>query len=156
VRFLGIDYGQRRIGLAISDATGLLARPLKTITRGGDARQAAATIAGEIAGLADEDDGLAGVVIGLPRKLGGEPSEQTAAVTAFAAALGSRVSLPIVLQDERLSSREAESLLARRIKDWRARKPLLDAASASVILQDYLDGRAAARGAGENGEDSHT
>jgi RNase H-fold protein (predicted Holliday junction resolvase) len=47
-----------------------------------------------------------------------------------------------VLQDERLSSREAESLLARREKDWRRRKPLLDAASAAIILQDYLDGNA--------------
>ena len=49
--------------------------------------------------------------------------------------------MPVVLQDERLSSREAESLLARREKDWRKRKPLLDAASAAVILQDYLDER---------------
>jgi RNase H-fold protein (predicted Holliday junction resolvase) len=49
--------------------------------------------------------------------------------------------MPIVLQDERLTSREAESLLARRLKNWRDRKPLLDAASAAVILQDYLDGR---------------
>ena len=48
----------------------------------------------------------------------------------------------MVLQDERLSSREAESLLARREKDWRKRKLLLDAASAAVILQDYLDGQA--------------
>ena len=52
--------------------------------------------------------------------------------------------MPLVLQDERLSSREAESLLARRLKNWRDRKPLLDAASAAVILQDYLDSRAPA------------
>jgi putative Holliday junction resolvase len=62
-------------------------------------------------------------------------------VDALAAALRTKIDVPIVLQDERLSSREAESLLARRIKDWRDRKPLLDAASASVILQDFLDGR---------------
>ena len=49
------------------------------------------------------------------------------------------MSVPVVLQDERLSSREAESLLARSEKDWRKRKTQLDAASAAVILQDYLD-----------------
>jgi RNase H-fold protein (predicted Holliday junction resolvase) len=49
------------------------------------------------------------------------------------------VDLPLVLQDERLSSHEADSLLARHEKDWRKRKPLLDAAAAAIILQDYLD-----------------
>ena len=65
-------------------------------------------------------------------------------MTTLAAAMRTRIAVPIVLQDERLSSREAESLLARRIKNWRDRKPLLDAASAAVILQDYLDSRAPA------------
>ena len=65
--------------------------------------------------------------------------------------LRARIGVPLVLQDERLSSREAESLLARRLKNWRDRKPLLDAASAAVILQDYLDSRAAV--AGNHGED---
>ena len=49
--------------------------------------------------------------------------------------------IPVAMQDERLSSREAESLLAQRLKDWRERKALLDAASAAVILQDFLDSR---------------
>jgi putative Holliday junction resolvase len=116
----------------------------KTIARRGNRAQVAAAIVAEIGAVAEEDDGLAGVVIGLPRTLGGDPTDQTAAVTALAAELRARLALPVILQDERLSSREAESLLARRVKDWRERKPLLDAASASVILQDYLDGRAGA------------
>jgi putative Holliday junction resolvase len=144
VRFLGIDYGARRIGLALSDATGLLARPWKTIPRRGGPSDVAAALAAEVDALAGESDGLAGVVLGFPRTLGGDPTDQTAAVRAIADALRDRLRVPITLQDERLSSREAESLLARRIKDWRARKPLLDAASAAVILQDYLDNRPAA------------
>jgi putative Holliday junction resolvase len=88
------------------------------------------------------EDGLAGVVLGYPRTLAGEATHQTAAVTALADALRARLEIPVVLQDERLSSREAEQLLARRLKDWRERKPLLDAASAAIILQDYLDSRA--------------
>jgi putative Holliday junction resolvase len=74
-------------------------------------------------------------------------------VEDLARRLRSLVDLPIVLQDERLSSREAESLLARREKDWRKRKPLLDAASAAVILQDYLDGQLRMRPATLEAED---
>ena len=141
VRFLGIDYGRRRIGLALSDPSGLLSRPWKTLASHGNRQAVAKMIGAEISQLLAEDDGLAGIVLGYPRKLGGEPTDQTPAVTALAEALRLSVSIPVVLQDERLSSREAESLLARRIKNWRDRKPLLDAASAAVILQDYLDGR---------------
>ena len=144
MRFLGIAYGARRIGLALSDATGLLARPWKTIERrgsSGSSKDVAALLAAEADALSRESDGLAGIVIGLPRSLGGDATDQTTAVHAVADALRTLVHVPIALQDERLSSREAESLLARRIKHWRDRKPLLDAASAAVILQDYLDHR---------------
>jgi len=140
VRALGIDYGRRRIGLALSDATGLLARPWKTIpAAAGGPSHVVATLAAEIAALQAEEDGLSAVALGYPRRLNGEPNEHTAAVEVFAALLRALVSVPVVLQDERLSSREAESLLARSEKDWRRRKPQLDAASAAIILQDYLD-----------------
>jgi putative Holliday junction resolvase len=65
----------------------------------------------------------------------------TARVSAFASELGRITRLPIVLQDERLTSREAESRLAVTEKDWRVRKRRLDAAAAAIILQDYLDAR---------------
>ena len=144
MRFLGIDYGQRRIGLALSDASGTLARPWKTIAREGNPSQVATVITTLVTDLSSEDDGLDGVVMGLPRSLGGEATEQTAIVNRLAEAIRARVGIPVVLQDERLSSREAESLLARRMKNWRDRKQLLDAASAAVILQDFLDHRAPA------------
>jgi putative holliday junction resolvase len=141
VRFLGIDYGRRRIGLALSDATGTLARPWKTIARQGNPSQVAALITALVTDLRTESDGLDGIVVGFPRALSGEATDSTAAVTALVSAMRTRVTLPIVLQDERLSSREAESRLALRIKNWRDRKPLVDAAAAAVILQDYLDTR---------------
>jgi putative Holliday junction resolvase len=146
MRVLGIDYGQRRIGLALSDATGSLARPWKTLARQGSPGRVADALAAEVLRLRAEDDGLDAVVLGLPRRLNGSPTDQTAEVEKLAASLRNRIPLPVILQDERLSSREAESLLARRIKDWRKRKPLLDAASAAVILQDYLDTRAQPQG----------
>jgi putative pre-16S rRNA nuclease len=139
VRVLGIDYGRRRIGLAISDATGMLARPWKTLTTRGTAADAARTLASEIVTLRDESDGLETVVLGLPRRLSGASNEQTGSVRELATYLQAVIGVPLVLQDERLSSREAESLLARSEKDWRKRKVSLDAMAAAVILQDYLD-----------------
>jgi putative Holliday junction resolvase len=149
---LGIDYGRRRIGLALSDATGMLARPWKTIGSAGSARDAARLLAAEISALAADTDGLAAVVIGLPRRLSGEPNAQTPVVHEVAAQLRALIAVPVVLQDERLSSVEAEARLARSEKDWRKRKPLLDAASAAIILQDYLDARPHR---GPDGTDDH-
>jgi putative Holliday junction resolvase len=153
VRALGIDYGRRRIGLALSDATGMLARPWKTIAGGGGPARVAASLAADIMILRSEPDGLSAIAIGYPRRLSGERTDQTAMVEAVVAELRSRVNVPIVLQDERLSSHEAQSLLARREKDWRKRKALLDAASAAVILQDYLDGQARTAPRHSEGED---
>jgi putative pre-16S rRNA nuclease len=145
VRFVGIDLGLKRIGLAVSDGSGTLARPLRTLTRGSSDDEAAAAIADEIAVLAREEDGVDAIVIGLPKRLDGSKTDLTTHVRRMVERLRPLVRIPIELQDERLSSREAESRLALRERDWRARKARLDAASAAVILQDYLDTRAAAR-----------
>lgn len=144
MRALGIDLGGKRVGLAISDASGVLARPLDVLHVGGgeQVRQVAAVVGR----LAAEDDGLETIVLGLPRRLDGSPNEQTATVLAFAAALRAAVPQPVLLQDERLSSVEAESRLALRDRDWRSRKKKLDAAAAAIILQDYLDERSRGRG----------
>ena len=142
VRVMGIDLGQRRIGLAISDATATLARPLKTIERGGSDEQAADALLTAIQGTNAElgsEDAIGCLVVGLPTRLDGSPSDQTARARKMVALLAMRIAVPIVLQDERLSSHEAEERLSMREKDWRKRKTMLDAASAAVILQDYLD-----------------
>ena len=143
VRALGVDYGLKRIGLAISDASGTLARPLAILDRARlpNDRLAAAAVLEAIAGLDDEP--IAVIVVGWPRRLDGSANAQTPRVEAFAGELRRQTSVPVVLQDERLSSHEAESRLAAREKDWRTRKARLDAAAAAVILQDYLDTRPA-------------
>jgi len=141
VRVLGIDYGARRVGLAVSDATGLLARPLKTLDRSGLGSEAALVdaVLVTVAEVSSDDEPLGAIVVGLPRRLDGSPNDQTPKVEAFVARLAGRTSLPVMLQDERLTSVEAESRLAVKEKDWRRRKQMLDAATAAVILQDYLD-----------------
>ena len=137
-RILGVDVGARRVGLAISDASRTLARPLETLTVTSDA-DAVARVALRIEQLDGEDEGIATVVVGMPSSLDGTPTPQTAHVIAFIALLKTRTHLPIATEDERLTSREAESRLALREKDWRKRKEQLDAASAAIFLQDYLD-----------------
>jgi putative holliday junction resolvase len=137
-RVLAVDVGTRRVGLAISDPSRTLARPLETITVTSDA-DAVDRVARRILELADEDGGLATIVVGMPARLDGTPSPQTARVAAFIDRLKTRTSLTVLTEDERLSSREAESRLAVRERDWRERKKKLDAAAAAVILQDYLD-----------------
>lgn len=141
MRVLGIDYGARRIGLALSDATGTLASPWRLIERPPSEAVTLRLMVEQIEQLRAEDDGLGAVVVGWPRRLDGTPTHQTPAVEAFARALAQRVTIPVILQDERLSSHEAESRLAVRERDWRRRKQKLDAAAAAVVLQDYLDSR---------------
>jgi putative Holliday junction resolvase len=139
VRVLGIDYGARRIGLALSDATATLASPWRMLQRPPSEAETLRMLITEITTLKNDDDGLAAVVVGWPRRLDGSATDQTPIVETFARSLKAQIDVPVVLQDERLSSTEAESRLARREKDWRKRKQLLDAAAAAVILQDYLD-----------------
>lgn len=139
VRALGIDYGERRIGLALSDATGLLASPWKQMPNDANVKAAARKLAAEVRGLQAEDDGLGAVVIGLPRRLDGSPNDQTGRVRKLAELLAAEITPPITLQDERLTSHEADALLAQRERDWRKRKTQVDAMAAALILQDYLD-----------------
>ena len=140
MRLIGVDLGDRRIGIAVSDASATLARPLRTIERNRSDELAAKTLLDAIAVLHEEDE-VGGVVVGLPAHLDGTASEQTARVRKMVDLLASRLSVPVMLQDERLSSHEAEERLAVRERDWRKRKAKLDAAAAAVILQDYLDAR---------------
>jgi putative holliday junction resolvase len=138
MRVLGVDVGRRRVGLAISDPSGTLARPLTTWTVTG-ANDAVGRVAAEVTRLSQEEDGLAAIVVGMPSRLDGSESDEGRSVAEFMAALAARVPVPVVGGDERLTSREAESRLAVNERDWRRRKKKLDAAAAAIILQDYLD-----------------
>lgn len=147
MRVLGVDFGRRRIGLALSDHTGLLASPWQTVPAAATPEASAADLATLLDGKRrDEMDDLgelSGIVVGLPRRLNGEDTSETAAVRAFAHALVKRLGIPVHLQDERLTSREAEQRLAVHERDWRRRKAKLDAAAAAILLQDFLDARKA-------------
>ncbi|MBE3088438.1 MAG: Holliday junction resolvase RuvX [Chloroflexi bacterium] len=137
VRALAFDYGRKRIGVAVSDPSGTIARPLTMLP--GDRADTVDQAVALVTGLTGEEAGLDAIVIGLPCRLDGTPHDLTDDVRAFAAGLAARVNVPIVFQDERLSSHEADTRLAATERSWRRRKARLDAAAAAVILQDYLD-----------------
>jgi putative Holliday junction resolvase len=139
VRVLAIDVGAKRIGVALSDPSSTLASPWRVISSRGSIPEDAVTIARLVDEAARDGDAVSTIVVGLPLRLDGTATDQTSRARALAAALESVTGLPIVLQDERLTSREAESRLALREKDWRKRKQKIDAAAAAVVLQDYLD-----------------
>lgn len=151
MRFLGVDYGRKRIGLALSDVTGTLARPWETVVAGGTPAASAIAVRARVERFVREtlgEDRVDAIVVGLPRRLNGTDNDQTTAARAFAAALGEATGLPVHLQDERLTSHEAEMRLSEQERDWRARKDKLDAAAAAIILQDYLDEPRAAGASG--------
>ncbi len=137
-RIVGLDVGERRIGVAVSDPTRLLARPLTTLRTSGLDGDALHVSLAEITRLMAEDP-LDAIVVGLPRRLDGSANHMTPRVERFAHRLGERAGMAVILQDERLTSVEADSRLAAREKNWRVRKEQLDAVAAAVILQDYLD-----------------
>jgi putative Holliday junction resolvase len=142
MRFVGVDFGRRRIGMAVSDATGMLARAWRMVPAAATPAASAVRVAALVQPLTGDDDGVDAVVVGLPRRLDGSESDQAPSVRAFASELARLTGRPIVFQDERLTSVEAESRLARRERDWRKRKAMIDAEAAAIILQDFLDARA--------------
>src|SRR6478752_4467489 len=101
VRFVGIDFGNRRVGLAISDATAMLARPWQVVTTyEPDPENSAAMIADLMPRLVNDDDGLDGIVVGLPVRLDGSENAQTANARLFGEAIEVITGLPVIFQDE--------------------------------------------------------
>lgn len=131
-RVLGLDLGDARIGVAISDDARRLAVPLGTVRTGAPADLKA------IAGLVAEHD-VTAVVVGHPLLLSGEPAEQARHAQRFADALRAVVSVPVMLQDERLSTSEAERALRGTGASGRDRRRVVDRSAATVILQAWLD-----------------
>ena len=135
-RILAVDFGERRVGLAISDPSATIAQPLTVLTRRAGKRAPVQTIADLIA----EHD-VSHVVIGLPLTLEGADSEWTQEVRMFGEKLAARAGVGVSFADERMTSVAAERAvrslgLKRRAREQKER---IDAAAAVLILQSYLD-----------------
>jgi putative Holliday junction resolvase len=134
MRFLGIDVGRARIGLALADDVIRTARPLRVVERRGDVPDLAA-----ISSLAAEYE-VTQAVVGLPLNMDGTEGPSAAFARRFAARLGEALNVPVALQDERLSTFEAEQRLRERGVSAREGRGQVDAEAAAVILQEWLDG----------------
>jgi putative Holliday junction resolvase len=135
MRYLGLDVGDKRIGVALSDETGTLASGLTTYERRGPRKDVKAIVA-----LAREH-GAAEVVVGLPRKLDGSIGPQAQKVLAFMDDLRPSVRVPVVPWDERFTSVVAQQALIEGRVARKERKSVVDKVSATLILQNYLDYR---------------
>jgi putative holliday junction resolvase len=135
-RVLGIDYGERRVGLAVSDPTATLAQPLPTLLRRRGKRPPVAPVLALI-----REWEVEAVVLGLPLDLAGSENDWTREVRGFGDQLARRGELPVHYQDERLTSVQAErSVRGLGLKKAaREQKGRFDAAAAMLILQAYLD-----------------
>jgi putative Holliday junction resolvase len=135
-RVLGIDFGERRVGLALSDPSATIATPLPTIVRRAGKRPPVAAVV-EI--IQKNDVGRA--VVGLPLDLSGEETEWTAQVREFGKKVSERAGIPVDFLDERLTSVQAERAV-RSIglkRSEREQKGRIDAAAAVLLLQTFLD-----------------
>lgn len=149
-RLLGVDLGERRIGIAVADGDGGRARPLTTLRRG-DAIEADAEALGRL--IAEHD--VAELVVGLPYEASGREGGQAGLTRAWTTALAALLATPIVLRDERLTSHLAEERLGPMKRgrsggpptraQREAHRARVDREAAAIILQDELDARAAGR-----------
>lgn len=130
--FLALDVGERRVGVAVANAVAKLANPL-TVLNFDDA------IWEEISGLI-EKEAIGTIIVGLPRALNGNDTEQTRFTRNFAAELREKTDALVVMQDEALTSRQAEAELRARGKVFA--KGDIDSLAATYILEDYLSGLA--------------
>jgi putative Holliday junction resolvase len=134
MRYLGIDVGRARIGVALADGLLRTARPLRVVERRGDAPDLA--ILAEVAAEFE----VTQAIVGLPLNMDGTEGASASFARGFAAKLGEALNVPVALQDERLSTFEAESRLRERGLSVKESKAQVDAEAAAVILQDWLDG----------------
>lgn len=133
MRYLALDVGERRIGVALSDETATLATGLDTLTRTGGKKDLQA-----VADLVARHEPAA-VVVGLPLNMDGTAGAQAEKVRTFIEGLQARIAVPVVERDERLTTVEAHEILRKSGVAWSQRAALLDKVSAVVILQEYLD-----------------
>lgn len=136
-RFLGIDYGDKRIGTALSDPLGITARGLETINWNGiDNTWAVDRLVTLVA-----EHQVSAIIMGLPRRTDGKASESEAKARALAAELESRTGKPVIFKDERYTTVIASRFLRETGVRGAKRKAVVDQVAAEIILQEYLESR---------------
>ncbi len=141
-KYLGVDYGDKRTGLAECDISGLLASGICTVSEGG-MRKTAIRVAREA-----NDRACKKIIIGLPKNMDGTEGERAETVRAFAAILGEYTEIPIDFYDERMTTMVAYRFLDGSGTYGKKRREAVDTLSAEIILQNYIDRERASGGRG--------
>ncbi|WP_027365590.1 Holliday junction resolvase RuvX [Desulfotruncus alcoholivorax] len=136
MRIMGIDLGEKRIGVAVSDELGWTAQGVKTLTNSGKINE----VLEEIKQLAQEF-GVERVVVGLPKNMNGTTGPQGEKAIDFADKISLHLGLPVETWDERLTSVAAERILVSADMSRAKRRKVIDKMAASIILQDYLNAK---------------
>lgn len=144
MRRLGLDYGDKRIGVALSDELGWTAQGLEVIDRKSDHLTFA-----RIEQLVN-DYGVSEIVVGLPKNMNGTIGPRGEICITFAEALREKLKLPVRLWDERLTTASAERTLLEADVSRKKRKQVIDKMAASIILQNYLESINTKRGASDH------
>ncbi|MDQ1278311.1 MAG: putative pre6S rRNA nuclease [Thermodesulfobacteriota bacterium] len=132
MRIMGLDYGEKRIGVAVSDEMGLISQPVAVVVRQ-NRKKDLESITALVRKYRPEK-----IVIGYPVRLDGAEGIQCQKVNRFAATLASHLKLPVIRWDETFSTKEAEEILRHSHMKREKRKEVVDKLAASIILQDYL------------------
>lgn len=132
-RIMGVDYGDVRTGLALSDISGSLSSAYCTVKEGG-MKNTALRVADEA-----KKNGVSLIVVGLPKNMDGSEGGRAEVVRAFTEILATLTEIPITMYDERLSTVVSHQVLSFTGVGGKKRKNVVDALSAEIILQDYLD-----------------
>jgi putative Holliday junction resolvase len=133
MRSLGLDIGEKRIGVALSDPGGILASPLTIINHSDDKTDIEAIL--EII----SQNQVAKIIVGLPLSMSGKVGKQAEQVKIFTQELCRYTDIPVELRDERLSTVSARRMMREGSSKRAGKKPKYDAAAAAIILQGYLD-----------------
>ncbi len=134
MRYMGLDVGDKTIGVAISDELGMTANPVVTITRTASIKRDI----GEVRRIAEEN-GVGRIVVGMPYMLDGSVGIQAEKVQAFIEELRRRIRIPVVTWDERLTTAEVERILIASDQSREKRKKVIDKMAAAVLLRSYMD-----------------
>ena len=137
-KLLGVDLGERWVGVAATDDTGVLASPVETV----DLRRTTLAAVAELAA----ERAVAGIVVGLPRTMAGKEGFQAEQARSQAEALQQLTEIPMLFWDERLTTAMAERIAARRKRRRGSRDAPSDALAAAIMLQSYIDAHPIRRG----------
>lgn len=135
MKYMGLDLGSKTLGVSVSDKMGIIANSLRTVKFDNEDYDA---LSDTVVTLVDSEN-IDTIILGLPKNMDNTIGERALITLEFQKKLENKLNIPIIMQDERLSTREATNVLINADMSRKKRKKVIDALAATIILQTYLD-----------------